>query len=112
MGDINMKAFYLTVLATFVASVTYFVWPQRIAHAQSTSPAFSYEKSYEFPEKYEIYKRKKEKSATVFEKEFYVGKFGKDGYFAVTRDDGAYDYSRPDPRGPSGDTRFRLKLPF
>ncbi len=112
MNGINMKAYYLTVLTSFVVGITCFVWPQNIAHAQSTSPAFSYEESYQFSEKYETHKRKKEKSATVFEKELYVGKFGNDGYFSVTLDDGAYDFSRPDPRGPSGETRFRLKLPF
>jgi len=112
MNGIKMKAYYLTVLASLVAGVTYLVWPQGIAHAQSTSPAFSYEESYQFPEKYAAYEQKKAKSATVFEKELYVGKFGKDGYFSVTRDDGAYDFSRPDPLGPGGETRFRLKLPF
>jgi len=107
-----MKTFFVIIPASFVVGVTYLVWPQDIALAQSTSPAFSYEESYQFPEKIEAYERKKKRSGTVFGKEFYIGKFGNDGYFAVTRDDDSYDYSRPDPRGPNGGTRLRLKLPF
>jgi hypothetical protein len=112
MGNINMKFIIVTVLALPVMSATHILQSQSVAFAQSTLPAFSYEEPYQFPEKYEVYKRKKEFSATVYDKELYVGKFGNDGYFAVTRDDGAYDFSRPDPRGPTGGTRFRLKVPF
>ena len=100
------------MIAFVVGTTTQFLWSQLAVFAQSTSPEFNYEESYQFPDKYEAYKRKKDLEATVYDKELYVGKFGNEGYLAVTRDEGAYDFSRPDPRGPSGSARFRLKVPF
>ncbi len=107
-----MKFLFVILIALFVIGTTHGLWSQSVVNAQSTSPEFSYEESYQFPGKYEAYKRKKDLEATVYDKEFYVGKFGNEGYLAVTRDEGAYDFSRPDPRGPSGSARFRLKVPF
>ncbi len=112
MDDASMKVIFTTVFTLLMGSAIHALWTQSIAVAQSTSPAFSFEEDYQFPEKYDAYKRKKDFSSTVYDKEFYVGKFGREGHFAVTRDDGAYDFSRPDERGPGGGTRFRLKVPF
>ena len=107
-----MKLILVALPALLFSGAAYFLWFHSVAVAQSTTPAYSFEESYQFPEKYDAYKRKKELSASVYDKELYVAKFGREGHFAVTRDDGAYDFSRPDERGPRGGTRFRLKVPF
>jgi len=112
MDVANMKTTYAIKCTFLMMSIIHVLWPQSVAIAQSTSPSFSYEDSFHFPEKYETYKRKKDFSATVYDKELYIGKFGHEGHFAITRDEGAYDFSRPDTYGPKGGTRFRLKVPF
>jgi len=103
-----MKIIYAPVIAALMSSAIHVLWAQSTAVAQSTSPAFTFDNSYQFPEKYDAHKRKKELSATVYGKEFYVGKLGRGGHFAVTRDDGAYDFSRPDEQIGRASCRERV----
>lgn len=99
--------FFILILA-----LPMFFWPLSSTISQTTLPVFSFEESYQFPDQYEAHQKKQRQSGTVFGKELYVGNFGNEGHFAITRDDGAYDYTRPEINQSSGATSFRLKLPF